>query len=112
MRLIDADQLIEDLRILYSGAGWDRMEQHFSLSDMECNIWLQASIKMNPEICAEPVRHGRWEITEAFPHNVYCSECHNRYAQTQWSVWGDGSLPRNYCPNCGAKMDGERRESE
>jgi len=31
-----------------------------------------------------------------------CSECHTRFAQTHWSVWKDGSLPRNFCPNCGA----------
>ena len=49
---------------------------------------------------------GKWEITDAYPHNVYCSECHKRFAQTHWDVWGDGSLPRNYCPNCGAKMKG------
>ena len=54
-----------------------------------------------------PVRHGRWQITDAYPHNVYCSECHKRFAQTHWAVWEDGSLPRNYCPNCGAKMNGE-----
>lgn len=54
----------------------------------------------------EPVRHGHWQITDAYPHNVYCSECHKRYAQTHWAVWEDGSLPREYCPNCGARMDG------
>lgn len=47
---------------------------------------------------------GEWQITEAYPHNVYCSECHKKFAQTHWAVWEDGSLPRNYCPNCGAKM--------
>ena len=49
---------------------------------------------------------GRWEITDAYPHNVYCSECHTKFAQTHWAVWEDGSLPRNYCPNCGAAMEG------
>lgn len=52
-----------------------------------------------------PVRSGHWQITDAYPHNVYCSECHKRFAQTHWAVWEDGSLPRDYCPNCGAKMD-------
>lgn len=61
-----------------------------------------------PPADVEPVRHGRWEITDAYPHTAYCSECHKRYAQTHWSVWEDGSLPREYCPNCGARMDGEQ----
>ena len=52
-------------------------------------------------------RTGEWEITDAYPHIVYCSECHKRFAQTHWAVWEDGSLPRNFCPNCGADMRGE-----
>lgn len=57
-------------------------------------------------------KRGKWEITGAsrifsYPHNVYCSECHKKFAQTHWAVWEDGSLPRNFCPNCGADMRGE-----
>ena len=60
---------------------------------------------------AEPKRRkGRWQITDAYPHNVYCSECHVKSAQTNWAVWEDGSLPRNFCPNCGAKMGGSKNE--
>jgi len=50
------------------------------------------------------IKYGEWEVTEAYPHNVYCSLCHTRYAQTHWPVWRDGSLPRDFCPSCGAKM--------
>lgn len=53
----------------------------------------------------EERKPGEWQITDAYPHNVYCSVCHKRFAQTQWEVWEDGSLPRKYCPECGAKME-------
>lgn len=59
-----------------------------------------------------PVRHGHWCVTQGYPHTVYCSECFKRFAQAHWAVWEDGSLPRDYCPSCGAKMDGERRRDE
>lgn len=52
-------------------------------------------------------KHGKWQITDAYPHNIYCSVCHKKFAQTHWAVWEDGSLPRAYCPNCGAKMEEE-----
>ena len=60
---------------------------------------------------AQPERkRGRWNITDAYPHNVYCSECYTRFAQTHWAVWEDGSLPRNFCPHCGADMREDEQE--
>ena len=70
---------------------------------------LKCNIDDVPAADVVPVRHGRWQITDAYPHNVYCSECHKRFAQTHWAVWEDGSLPRAFCPNCGAKMDLEEQ---
>lgn len=55
-------------------------------------------------------RSGTWQVTDAYPHTVYCSECHARFAQTEWAVWEDGSLPRSYCPNCGARMEADDGE--
>ena len=62
---------------------------------------------------AVPVVHGRW-----IPHAVdarkgtmsidedVCSVCGKDFLQIRETgcVW-------NYCPNCGAKMDGERRNA-
>lgn len=63
-------------------------------------------IKILKELPSMPSerKHGKWHITDAYPHNVYCTECYTRFAQTHWAVWKDGSLPRNFCPNCGADM--------
>lgn len=48
---------------------------------------------------AEPERKkGEWIMIPAF-ENMRCSNCKN--------VFGDEMYPRNYCPNCGAKMRGE-----
>ena len=94
MRCIDADALIHELNNShYPGAPY-----------VDAGISIAIG-KVCDAPTIEPERKsGKWQITEAYPHNVYCSECHKRYAQTHWEVWDDGSLPRKYCPNCGADM--------
>ena len=49
-----------------------------------------------------PVRHGEWEIVVGSNGNEYmvCTCC--RVSQDLTGVF-------TYCPNCGAKMDGERK---
>lgn len=46
-----------------------------------------------------PVRHGRWRLSEYAGINYYqCSLCGHSVSPTAY----------NYCPNCGAKMDGAK----
>ena len=58
--------------------------------------------KMPKSIIADvaPVRHGRWVEKEKYTFGIMydCSLCENRIL--------DNGHPWNYCPNCGAKMDG------
>ena len=99
MRAIDADALKEEIDYYIREAGWGETHN-------EALRWCLEFIDNQPAI--EPQRKtGEWQVTDAYPHNVYCSECHKKFAQTHWAVWEDGSLPRNYCPNCGADMRGE-----
>ena len=59
---------------------------------------------MLPAENVAPVRHGRWIEQEKYTFGVLydCSICGNRILDTGHS-W-------NYCPNCGAKMDGDMNE--
>ena len=89
---------------------------------------IQEAIKMvsfpeyTPSADVAPVRHGRWldrpknqglkdeeigtvGMVGGEPwSSCYCSEC------GEWLVASDEyAVKGNYCPNCGAKMDDERR---
>lgn len=57
--------------------------------------WLCRIISEVPTIEAEPVRHGRWKV-DSRTGMSFCSECWDYAVETD----------TNYCPNCGAKMDG------
>lgn len=48
---------------------------------------------------------GKWMQTDASPHHVYCSVCNKTYIpNSEWSIWENGELPRDFCPHCGADM--------
>ena len=47
-----------------------------------------------------PVRHGKWTHKPDVYGVVYCSECNYELHANSTS----------FCPNCGARMDGERKE--
>lgn len=61
-----------------------------------------SEIKNAPTVDAEPVRHGKWILWRDLNgiKRCKCSECIVSY----------GNMDTPYCPNCGAKMDGEMEE--
>ncbi len=77
------------------------------------------SVNRLPTADVEAVRRGEW-VVDAYkgdeivriPYVVhehaepYCSLCGN-YALLDGK---EDYVPSNFCPNCGARMDGERRE--
>ena len=60
-------------------------------------------VAMLPAADVAPVRHGRWGTHSDRPDSLICSVCN--YGFDMWK-----HDPHNYCPNCGAKMDGELNE--
>ena len=77
----------------------DREAALMKLMQDGCNAKNLQSISDIPAADVVPVVHGQWNADET------CSLCGEKSTEgldaTKWNYW----LP-NYCPNCGAKMDG------
>ena len=61
---------------------------------------IDAVIDKIPAVDAEPVRHAKWDPTND-DNKKRCSRCDIIHLIAQYP---HGQA--NYCPNCGAKMDG------
>ena len=97
MRLIDVDDLgvgrcSKDVLPAAYCAGWNG---------------LLGLIEKAPTVDAVPVVHGRWEMrptgmaTDTGPeYKAYCTVCNKPNKQYQ----------PPFCPHCGAKIDGERKD--
>lgn len=66
----------------------------------ESALW---KLRYLPSADVVEVRHGHWKQDG---HHVRCSECGTYFCITDRE--GD-SFPINYCPCCGAKMDGDEK---
>ena len=98
-RLIDADALMD--RMYH-----DAFETDTDMQKWDSGCWIRYKMFENaideaPTIDAVEVVRGEWISL----HNGKwkCSEC-----GIEVLIYAKG----NFCPNCGAKMDGERKESE
>lgn len=57
-----------------------------------------------PAADVRPNVKSEWHIMDGYPPRVYCLNCYKTFAQANWGIWEDGSLPRNFCSNCGAEL--------
>lgn len=58
-------------------------------------------VRNRPAVDAEPVRHARWlDDDRYFRYGERCSAC---------ASGSTGNGRNKYCPNCGARMDGEEK---
>lgn len=65
-----------------------------------CTLAMLYVIKDIPVADVAPVKHGEWLQTNIFK----CSECGYSFEPEGYTAYF------NYCPNCGAKMDGKAGE--
>lgn len=67
-------------------------------------------VRNRPGVDAEPVRRAQWKAANrrgTLCDRYVCSECGNMVMQAEGYTY---SCTCNYCPNCGAKMEGETKD--
>lgn len=91
-KYVDINAAKEAVRRAECDANW--YERRF---DAE---FIENALDFVPVADVTPVVHGRWETSSDRPDSLICSVC-----KCGFDMWKHD--PHNYCPNCGAKMDGE-----
>lgn len=106
MRPIDADELKKTLKgMLFHG----QLHHHFDAEKCAYNGALHDAIERirnAPTVDAVPVVHARWIDSRQRVSFYMCSACKSGVKEHQpfySNVW-------KYCPNCGARMDGEAHD--
>lgn len=103
-RLIDAGR---HERILRGFAG--HLLEAGKMEAAEAVNTLIKGLKLEPTVDAVEVVHGHWfSLTDCSNAGVYCSVCNKKVWKEDYA-WCNrkNKLRSNYCPNCGAKMDGD-----
>ena len=104
MRLIDADALIpQEIHTVII----IREDETKAIE----SVLFAEQVDNAPTIDAAPVKHGEW-IKNEDRNGWHCSECKvdNYYAYSWSSEKGTYEFQDNYCPNCGASMDGGKND--
>ena len=105
-RLIDANALTD----VIEGIDWYHIDKmgylvHGANSDENIPLYKAVSIfraiKEAPTVDAVEVVHGRW-VEDTATDMIACTECGHA-----WNTIDNCTETFNYCPNCGAKKDGD-----
>lgn len=102
-RYIDADKLKEKLDSFVS---MNETYTDYNCGYDDCLTAVQDTLSDIPTVDVVERKHGYWVYNrgQAFGEPCYfCSLCIDG---------GSNNGRDNYCPNCGAKMDGERKDEE
>ena len=92
------------LRKFIEGDGNDEFTEGYNIAVNEHREKIKAMSAAN----VQPIRHGRWIDACC---EIECSCCNTRYHDDIINMCYDWSNDKiNYCPNCGARMDGEQND--
>lgn len=96
MRLIDADELIEKVKLQRQ---IDRQKCGVGYVGTLYNVKNVIDL-LNEVETIDAVKHGHWIFVEDMVSYIKCSECGDDIC------WVNTKRPK-YCPSCSAKMDGD-----
>lgn len=101
-RYIDADKLMESMR---NGL--------FPNEKIETPFDVLRAIEQTPTADVVEVKHGEWiSPRPSGGYDFYCSCCKEFAITYEDSNYREQYHLTDYCPNCGAKMDGEKALKE
>lgn len=104
-RYIDADALIGEFEKC-SYETWSKgVNRAWWAQAVKVKDNIVECIKRQPTANVVEVRHGYWEYVEEYECYI-CSNCKAAALNNYRGL----SVNSHYCPDCGAIMDGERRE--
>ena len=108
---IEKTQLLEKLKHRVSTDDDSKFATGFIKGTNEALGIIEEWIASIPAADVAPVVHGRWLN---FYNDFSCAECDRcgttfevTDSESNEGLWNAFKLSYNYCPNCGAKMDGE-----
>ena len=96
IRRTDAVKIAEK----YGLANGSVLGRHTGLADC-----IARDISGLPAADVAEVVHGEWETNSDRPDSLICSVC-----KCGFDMWKHD--PHNYCPNCGARMDGWMEDAD
>ena len=106
-RYIDADKLLSELQeeLEFETPMYTEEQNECFNSGVKCAI---RDVKSIPTADVAEVKHGVWAKQILFSygngvdiHQYTCSHCNSEFRDDHIYI-----MPVNFCPNCGAKMDG------
>ena len=104
-RYIDADTFKRNIE-----TAMEKMHLIAGVKGVDIGAVIKA-IDLMPTADVVEVRHGEWQYEQLDEYKFYkvtCPYC-GAYYMGNYDAYHDPD-DFNYCPNCGAKMDGERKE--
>ena len=104
-RLIDAELLLDDMKKELEKASEEDLTSDEAMVIITSAIALKDFVTRQPTVDAVEVVHGEWEVCEDDWNEEVTYKCSN--CGDELVTLCGFEIDWNYCPNCGAKMDGE-----